>query len=343
MRETCAMALSKLVSVNIVTFNSEKYIRKCLDSVFAQSYPHIEVRVFDNGSKDGTCSIVKDCYPRVELIESPDNLMFARAHNECIAISNGEYILPLNHDIVLDPDYVRYMVEAIEYDDDIGSVSGKLYRAGKNLEAIDEKIFDSTGLYFTLCHRHFDRGSNQPDTGQYESVELIFGPSGAAPLYKRAMLDDVGLDGEYFDNDFVFYREDADLAWRAQIMGWRSVYTPLAIGYHIRSVLPEDRHGAGTLVNMHSVKNRFLLRIKNETPLVFLKTFCNTAFRDLLVIGYVLLVERTSVPGLLIVLKRLPATWRKRRCIMAKKRVSDRYLARWFSNRPVTFPIDTGK
>ena len=80
------------------------------------------------------------------------------------------------------------------------------------------------------------------------------------------MIDDISIQGEFFDPDFFVYREDADVAWRAQLMGWRCLYTPLARGYHVRNVLPGNRRALPPEINMHSVKNRFLMRIKNMTP-----------------------------------------------------------------------------
>ncbi len=79
------------------------------------------------------------------------------------------------------------------------------------------------------------------------------------------MIEDISIQGEFFDPDFFVYREDADVAWRAQLMGWRCIYTPLARGYHVRNVLPGNRRALPPEINMHSVKNRFLMRIKNMT------------------------------------------------------------------------------
>ena len=125
---------------------------------------------------------------------------------------------------------------------------------------------DSTGIYFTPMLRHLDRGSQEVDNGHYLNFEYVFGATAAAALYRRAMIDDISIHGEFFDPDFFVYREDADVAWRAQLMGWRCLYTPLARGYHVRNVLPGNRRALPPEINMHSVKNRFLMRIKNMTP-----------------------------------------------------------------------------
>ena len=97
-------------------------------------------------------------------------------------------------------------------------------------------------------------------------MEYVFGASAAAALYRRAMIDDVAVDGDFFDPDFFAYREDADVAWRAQLLGWRCIYTPAAVAYHVRTVTPANRRSLPPVINMHSVKNRFLMRIKNATP-----------------------------------------------------------------------------
>ena len=114
-------------------------------------------------------------------------------------------------------------------------------------------------------HRHPDRGTGEPVRDQFNRLQYVFGASGAAALYRRPMLEEVSLGGEYFDEDFFTYREDADLAWRAQLLGWKALYVPHAVASHERKVLPERRRSLPDVFNMHSVKNRFLLRIKNQT------------------------------------------------------------------------------
>ena len=137
----------------------------------------------------------------------------------------------------------------------------------------------------TANMRHFDRGSLQRDQGQYESAEYVFGATGAACLYRRRMIADISLKGEFFDDDFFAYREDADVAWRAQLLGWKCLYVPSAVAYHVRSVLPSNRSEISAVINMHSVKNRWLLRIKNITPSLYRKHFFSISARDLVVLG----------------------------------------------------------
>jgi GT2 family glycosyltransferase len=183
----------------------------------------------------------------------------------------------------------------------------------------------------TRDQRHLDRGADEPAAGQYDAgQEDVFGPSGAAALYRRAMLDDVAVDGEYFDEDFFAYREDADLAWRARVQGWTSLYVPAAIGHHRRRVTPSRRRDLPAEVNRYSVRNRFLLRLKNQSAREAAIFLWPTLIRDLQVIGYVLLREHSSLPGLLDVVRLAPRMWRKRLIIQRRRRTRPADVARWF-------------
>lgn len=158
----------------------------------------------------------------------------------------------------------------------------------------------------------------------------VFGASGAAGMYRMSFLRDVAIDGEIFDEDFFAFREDADIAWRGRLFGWRSIHVPPAVGTHVRRVTPERRRELPPEINMHSVKNRFLLRLKNEGPLL---AFLNAPFeigRDLVVIAAVLTVERSSLPALRWLWKNRQRVMRKRRIIQQRRRVSDLALAKWF-------------
>jgi GT2 family glycosyltransferase len=240
----------------------------------------------------------------------------------------------LNPDVVARADFVERLIEALDSDPAAGSVTGKLVRPQEDDGAT---IFDSTGIYMTPSLRHLDRGSGERDSGQYERPQYVFGASGAAALYRRQMLEETIVGEEYFDEDFFSYREDADLAWRAQLLGWKAIYAPNAIATHERRVLPERRRDLPPDINMHSVKNRFMLRIKNQTPLDFLALLVPSLTRDLQVIAYVALLERSSLPGLYFVLSNFFRIWAKRRAIMARRTARSSRMLRWFRYRPVAF------
>jgi GT2 family glycosyltransferase len=311
------------VAVNIVTFNSSDDIEACLDSILNQTFRDFRIHVLDNASVDDT--IAKLSSIDLDLVRSPSNTGFAKAHNDLIHSYPAEYVLVLNPDTILRPDFLARIVAALDARPDAASATGKLLR-------MDGVTLDSTGIIMLRSQRHLDRGADQPDHGQFDRPEDVFGPSGAAALYREKALRDVAIEDQYFDEDFFAYREDADLAWRCRLMGWTSIYVPSAVVLHRRRVTPERRSTLSSLINYHSVKNRFLLRLNNMTRSLYLRDFVPITIRDAAVIGYVLLREWTSIRGLLYVLQHWPRLWKKRRLIQSRKRTQGPDLDRWFCN-----------
>jgi GT2 family glycosyltransferase len=326
------------VSVTIVTYNSGRFIRRCLESVLEQKYPHLEVIVIDNASTDGTIDILEQFEGRCRILYNEANIGFAAAQNQAIALSSGQWVLTLNPDVLLLPGFVAALVEAGHIDRRIGSVCGKLLTLTPDFDIPERPTVDSTGIYFTPMLRHLDRGSREIDNGHYLNFEYVFGATAAAALYRREMIDDVTIDGEFFDPDFFVYREDADVAWRAQLLGWRCLYTPRARAYHVRKALPGNRRALPPVINMHSVKNRFLMRIKNITPDLYRRNWLSICFRDLVVVGCCLLWEHSSLAAFSYLARNWKRVLAKRRQIMQRRRVGDAYMARWFSYEPVSLP-----
>jgi GT2 family glycosyltransferase len=309
------------VSVNLVTFNSAAHIAACIESLQRQTLTDFRIRILDNASRDGTLEAVRSV--DAELFTSPVNTGFARAHNTLIRDFESEYVLVLNPDTVLRPDFIEQLVRALDARPDAASASGKLLR-------MDGVTIDSTGITMLRNQRHLDRGADEPDLGQYDRPEDIFGASGAAAMYRRSALEDSRLSEEYFDEDFFAYREDADLAWRLRLLGWNSIYVPSAVARHERRVTPERRSQLPGFINYHSVKNRFLLRLNNMTPSLYKRDFWRITARDAMVVSYVMLREWSSAPALAYVVRHLPRLLRKRRLIQSKVRISAEELARWF-------------
>lgn len=314
------------VSVGIVTWHPDELLARCVASVRAQDYPHLDLHVWDNGTTDASRALVTRLTSDDERTFSAENVGFAGGHNALIARSTGAYYLCLNPDAVLSPAYVRTLVATLEAQPEVGSATGRLLR-------LDEPhLLDSTGMVMTPDQRHLDRGAGEPAAGRFlGEPQRIFGPSGAVALYRRAMLDDVAFEGEYFDHAFFAYREDADLAWRAQWRGWASLYVPAAEAWHRRRVTPERRSALPAAINRYSVRNRFLLRLKNQSLGLAWRFLLPGAFRDLQVVGYVLLREWTSLPGLADVVRQLPRTLAKRRHVLGKRKVQTAEMARWFT------------
>jgi len=327
-----------LVSVTLVTYNSGSFIRRCLESVLEQNYPHLEVIVVDNASTDGTADILDQFEDKCSIHYNEENIGFAAAQNQAIAISQGEWVLALNPDVLLLKDFIEELVLAGNVDRKVGTVCGKLLSISATFDLPEVQLVDSTGIYFTPMLRHLDRGSQEPDKGHYLNFEYVFGATAAAALYRRKMIDDISIKGEFFDSDFFVYREDADVAWRGQLLGWRCLYTPRACVYHVRNVLPGKRRALPPEINMHSVKNRFLMRMKNMTPDLYRRNWLSITGRDLLVIGACLLHEHSSLKAFAFVLRNWKSVMAKRREIMSRRRVQDDDLASWFSFQPVSRP-----
>jgi GT2 family glycosyltransferase len=332
------MARNDLVSITIVTYNSGRFIKRCLDSILDQTYPFKEIIVVDNASTDGTTDILEPFEDRCRIIYNEDNIGFAAAQNQAMGISDSDWVLTLNPDVLLLPDFITALVHAGNLDPRIGTVCGKLLTMSAGFDFPEKPVVDSTGIFFTPTLRHLDRGSLEYDNGHYRQYEYVFGATAAAALYRREMIDDISLDGEFFDSDFFVYREDADVSWRSQLLGWKCLYAPYARGYHVRKALPGNRRALPPEINMHSVKNRFLLRIKNISGDLYRRNWLQITGRDLVVVACCLLWEHSSLKAFWFLAKNYRRVLAKRRLIQERQRVDNDYMASWFSFEPVSKP-----
>jgi GT2 family glycosyltransferase len=309
------------VSILVVSKDDAADLPLSLSSAVSQRGAAVETWLVDNASSDGSREVPARFGGSVRLLALPDNVGFAAAMNAGIEASTGRYVLALNPDCRLAPDFVETLVRRLDAPDaaDAGSASGRILRAqGPDLTPTGE--LDSTGIVFTASGRHFDRGSGEPADGRDLVPGEVAGTSGAAGFYRRAALEDARISTGYFDSDFFLYREDADLALRLSSLGWRCLYVPAAVAWHRRRNLPERRRAMSALANMHSVKNRFLLRINNQTPGELARTFVPTFLRDLVVVGACLTVERSSLPAFGWLWRNRERLWKKRREIREKVR-----------------------
>ncbi len=328
------------VCVAIVTYNSGRYIRRCLQAVLAQQGVALEVIVVDNASTDDTRGILKEFRGRIRVIQNASNTGFADGQNTAIRATRSKWVLTLNPDVLMEPGFIANLVRASNADSHVGAVCGRLLSIGPGFEPLNEPLIDSTGIFFTPTMRHFDRGWHLPDGPSFQNVEYVFGASAAAALFRRRMIDDIAIDGNFFDPDFFVYREDADVAWRALLLGWRCIYTPYAVAHHVRTVTPANRRSLPALINMHSVKNRFLMRIKNATFGLYRRHWLSMTARDLLVVVASVVWEPTSLGAFWRLARCLPRALHGRRQIMGRRRVSDEVLNQWFSFNAATQPLD---
>jgi GT2 family glycosyltransferase len=311
--------MSPDVSIVVVAHDSEGDLPLSLASALAQRDVAVETLVVDNASSDRSREIVRRQASNVRLIALPENAGFAAAINAGIEATSGRYLLSLNPDCRLAPDFAATLTRRLDARPDVGSAAGRIYRA-EGADLLPTPRLDSTGIVFTPSGRHFDRGSEEEADGRYVDEEEVAGTTAAAGFYRREALESAKISTGYFDSDFFVYREDADLAWRLAKLGWKCLYVPGARAWHRRRNLPERRRRQSSAANFHSVKNRFLLRINNQSSGELLRTLLPTLARDLVVVGACLTVERSSLPA-------FSWLWRNRKRLRAKRREIQKLVA----------------
>jgi GT2 family glycosyltransferase len=330
------------VVVSLVTHNESRDVERLLPSVFAQTFRDLHVVAVDNASEDGTraalAAFEKIAPIPLTVIPSRENLGYTGGHNAGIskALAEGaEWVLVLNADVVLHPEFLERLLSEADAPAcrEFGAFTGKILRA-EGAALSPTNVLDTVGIRMTRNGRHFDVAAGKTDDGRYDRPAEVFGVSGCIALFRTAALADVRISTGFFDDDFFVYREDVDLAWRLRGRGWRALCVPGALAWHRRRNLPERRREMSALANMHSVKNRFLLRVNNAGPDHLRSTFYRTFSRDLLVVGGCLTVERTSLPALRWLAENRDRLLAKRREIQSARRVPDRELGRWFNDDP---------
>ena len=239
-----------LVSVIVVNWNGLDCVDPCLASLLRQTWPALEVIVVDNGSRDGSLELLRSRYgSRITLVESPVNLGFAGGNNLGIRAAKGAYVALLNNDAVAEADWVGALVRAAEADEAVGMCASKI------LVLDGGGVIDSAGLLMSPDGIGRGRGRLERDGDAYARAEDALVPSGCAALYRRAMLDEIGL----FDEDFFAYCEDSDLGLRGRLAGWRCRYVPDAVVHHAysRSTAPYS-----TFKAFHVERNRCFVLLK---------------------------------------------------------------------------------
>jgi len=312
-----------LVSVVLVNWNSGTRLARCLGRLQEQTYDRLEIVVVDNGSTDGSLEgwpagsteLAEVRRPPTRIIRNGYNAGFSRAANQGIAAAAGEFILSLNADVWVEPQFVAQLVQGIEKSPQAGMACGKLYSGAG---PADGSRLDSTGLFLNRVRRPYDRGLGEEDRGQYDAQTDVFGACGAAWLCRRAMLDDVAVAGEVLDEDFFVYYEDADLSWRAQLRGWGCRYEPLARGWHERGSGDLLRRASNApkraFAQAHALKNRYLMMLKNDEWANLLPALPALIAGDLARLAWVA-ARRPALLG------AYRDAWRLRRRALAKRQI----------------------
>lgn len=312
-----------LVSVVVVNYNGKVFLKKCLSSLSSQSYPDIEIIFVDNGSSDGSTEYVKKEFPSVKILELTKNLGFAKGNNTGIKEARGELIATLNNDTEVTQRWLEELVGAMKTDPDIGMCASKMLFMEK------PDMIQSTGLSISRSGVCWDRGIYETDNGQYESAEEIFGPCAGAALYRKKMLDDIGL----FDEDFHAYLEDIDLAFRGRLSGWKCVYVPKAVVYHYHG-------GTAGFETDHTIyyANRNILwnTIKNFPYMVLISSLPWIIVRNIAVVPYYIIKGhgKAIIRSKIDAIKGIPKMLARRSRSHVPEKDIKKFLQIWATTRP---------
>lgn len=307
---------SELISVIIPNWNGGKFLPTCLDALARQTHPQVEVIVADNASHDGSQALIREQYPVVKLVELSENRGFTGACNAGIEAAQGQYIALLNNDTEVDPGWAAAVIDAFRRYPETGIIASKMLLFDKR------DHIHTAGDYFTLDGRAGNRGVWGKDEGQYDQEAYVFSACGGSSVYRRQLLDQVGL----LDDDFFFSLEDIDLAWRAQLTGWRCLYTPKAIVYHHLSAT-----GGGVTASYYDGRNLIFTLVKNY-PTALWRKYGGRVLRAQAKLAWEALqawrgaAARARLRGMLAALPHLPNLFKKRRAIQRTRSVSIDYL-----------------
>lgn len=339
------------VSIIIIHYNTPHYIKSCMDAIFAQTYKNIEVIFIDNNSTDKTAlHIIDDDYAdnkSLEVIKNKDNLGYAGAANQGIKLAiegkeKADYVVITNPDIIYSPTYFEKIIHRIEKDPKIAAITGKVYKydfANRK----PTKIIDTVGLLAFKNRRIIDDGQGLTDTGQFDKEKEVFGISGACPLYRREALEDAKIMDEYLDDDFFMYKEDVDLSWRFNLLGWKNIYYPKAVAFHGRGTgifkrfttkqMFDNREKLSTFQKKYSFRNQLLMQAKNDLWPNMIKDFFPIMARKIATPFYITIFEPYQWIEYFKYLKLLPKMLKKRKLIMAKRKATAKQMGKWFKEK----------
>lgn len=238
------------VSVIIPNFNGMAYLDGVLSGLECQTVRNFEVILVDNGSSDGSCAFVASSYPWVHMIELPENFGFCKAVNEGIKASRAPYVLLLNNDIEVTPDFIEEMLAAIRRHKKAFSCAARM------IQFHDRDRLDDAGNYYCALGWAYARGKGK-DIHTCEKEEKIFASCAGAAIYRRKIFEKIG----YFDEEHFAYLEDMDVGYRARINGYENWYAPKAMVYHVGSGTSGSRYNH--FKTRYSSRNNVYLIYKN--------------------------------------------------------------------------------
>jgi GT2 family glycosyltransferase len=319
---------SPLVSAIVVNWNGGAMLQDALASLFAQSWPALEVVLVDNASTDGSADAATARFgSRLMVVRNARNEGFARGNNVGMAAAKGDWLFLLNSDALCDPNTIEELMRFVADKPEVGQLASRVLQADR------PHYFDSAGLLLYPDGVCRPRGWEEKDLGQYDRAEEVIAPHGCACALRKTMLDQVGG----FDEDFFCYLEDMDLGVRGQLAGWKCWYVPSTRVLHRKSATAGNY---SAFKAFHVERNRiyclwkwmprFLLFL---SPLFTLNRYAMQGYAAYTHQGgsSVIMKEYSTLRLVMLLLRarvaawsRLPRMWSKRRQIQRTRRISVR-------------------
>jgi GT2 family glycosyltransferase len=328
------MSSKPILSVIIPNWNGKGFLVECIDSLKAQTFQDFETILVDNGSTDGSAEFAEERYGDfIRIIRNKRNLGFTGGNNVGIRASRGSYVVLLNNDTWADPYWLEELVKATQFDPKVGMWGSKVcsYFQRNRIEGIGELIY-----WDGLCRA---QGQFEQDDGQYEVMQEILFPPGCGAMYRKRVLDEIGL----FDEDFFAYGDDTDIGIRARLAGWKCLYIPRAVVYHKNSGTAGQY---SPLKAFYVERNRLWVTIKYfPLPLLLLSiflTFYRYAFQAYGALThhgaagkFTQIYSPLKLVGILFKaygsgFRYLPRMWKKRKLLRPLRKVSYGEFFSWF-------------
>lgn len=224
------------VSVIVLNYNGLQHLEACFTSLSQLDYPQdrVDLVLADNASSDGSVNYVREQFPQVRIIQFDENHGFCTGNNRAASQSQAEFVAFLNTDMRVDPHWLQGLLESINSEPDAVC-------AGSKIMNWDGSRLDFGGTLLQFLGHGRAAGYQDPDLDAHDHLRYILAPCGGAMLINRQVFDQVGG----FDQDFTAYFEDVDLGWRLWILGYKVVFAPQSISYHVHfgsfSKLPEAK------------------------------------------------------------------------------------------------------
>lgn len=223
------------LTIQVLGHNGAQHLAQAVEALRKIPKGEVVIRYIDNGSGDNSGEVVRRALPEADIILRGQNTGYAAGHNFGLSLCTTPFVLVHDQDVVIEWEGVKKLLDTFK-NEKVGAAQGKLLRKSQT-PMTKAQIIDSAGIIQTLTLNGVDRGANEEDKGQFDEPEKILAAQGACALFRVTALQAVAYgEDEYFDNDFFAYKEDIDLGWRLNQVGWKVMYRPIVTGTHARTL-----------------------------------------------------------------------------------------------------------